>query len=435
MVSMTRRRLVSAGVAATATASSGASFAATSASLLHTGPLGSPTGPDDETFWSAIATQYDMTDRVTNLENGNWGVMARPVLDAYKAHTERVNRENSYFARRQFGPIYRDIVTQTAAQLRVEPTELALTRGASEALLALIGGYRPLTKGHSVMYADLDYGSMQAAMRALARRQGAEVVELALPEPATYEGLIATYEAAFEAHPRTKLLLLTHISHRTGLMLPVAEITERAQARGIDVIVDAAHSWGQVDFQLPDLKADFIGVNLHKWIGAPIGVGALYIAKDRLDDIAPDIGAHEEEFDRIEGRVHTGTANYAAFMTVPDAFAFHRKVGPAAKEARFRYLRDLWAEACRPIPGVTILTPNEPRLHGGITAFRIEGRTSTEDNQRIAAFLLDEYGVFSVHRTGVARGACVRLTPTAYTTPLDMTLAIDAVTAAAAAFR
>ena len=54
------------------------------------------------------------------------------------------------------------------------------------------------------------------------------------------------------------------------------------------LIVDAAHSVGQLDFKLPDLKADFIGINLHKWIGAPLGVGAIYVRRDRLSAIDPD---------------------------------------------------------------------------------------------------------------------------------------------------
>ncbi|MFX7800673.1 aminotransferase class V-fold PLP-dependent enzyme, partial [Acinetobacter baumannii] len=86
------------------------------------------------------------------------------------------------------------------------------------------------------------------------------------------------------------LLLLTHVSHRTGLVMPVAEIVRMAKARGIDCIVDAAHSWGQLDIKVGDLEADFVGFNLHKWIGAPLGIGFLYIKKDRLDSIDRDMG-------------------------------------------------------------------------------------------------------------------------------------------------
>ena len=117
----------------------------------------------------------------------------------------------------------------------------------------------------AVLIADLDYDSMQAACAALARRCGADLIRIALPEPATHQALIDSYAAALDAHPNVRMMLLTHISHRTGLMLPVREIVAMARQRGVDAIVDAAHSWCQADFTLPDLQgnlyslADFRG--------------------------------------------------------------------------------------------------------------------------------------------------------------------------------
>lgn len=119
--------------------------------------------------------------------------------------------------------------------------------------------------------------------------------------------------------------MLTHLSHRTGLVLPVAEIARMARTRGIDVILDAAHSWGQVEFNPRDLGIDFIGFNLHKWIGAPIGAGFLYIAKDRLADI--DRNKADEDFPEadIRSRVHTGTVNFATVLTIPAALETARR--------------------------------------------------------------------------------------------------------------
>src|SRR4029079_16615720 len=126
----------------------------------------------------------------------------------------------------------------------------------------LILQYNRLKPGDAVLYADLDYDSMQASMESLARLRGVRVIQIALHEPATRQSLIDTYRAAFDTHPAIRMVLLTHLSHRTGLVLPIAEIVGMARERGIDALVDAAHSVGQLDFHLPDLKADFIGMNL-----------------------------------------------------------------------------------------------------------------------------------------------------------------------------
>jgi len=156
-------------------------------------------------------------------------------------------------------------------------------------------------------------------------RRGVEVVKIDLPEPATRQNLLDAYAAAFTANPKLKAVLLTHLSHRTGLVLPVAEIARMARTRGIDVILDAAHSWGQVEFNPRDLGIDFIGFNLHKWIGAPIGAGFLYIAKDRLADI--DRNKADEDFPEadIRSRVHTGTVNFATVLTIPAALETARR--------------------------------------------------------------------------------------------------------------
>ena len=388
----------------------------------------------DEAHWASVAANYDMTDKITNVENGNWGVMARPVLDAYMAHTERVNRENSFFSRRLYGPIFRTVVDTLTDRLGAKPGEIALTRGATEALQNIIGGFNRLTPGDAVMYADLDYDSIQAAMDFQARRQGADVVRLEIPEPTTHDELIAFYRDALEANPRVKLLLLTHISHRTGLMVPVRQIVEEAHARDVRVVVDAAHSWGQVDFKAPDLGADYIGFNLHKWIGAPIGAGVLYIRGDRLTEIDPNISAEPHQADSIWGRVHTGTSNFAAYLSVPDAFDFHDKVGAEAKEARLRYLRQIWVDSIRASDmanRVDILTPEDDRLHGGITSFRLRGITDATANKALAEDMLAHHGVFTVHRTGVAKGACVRVTPALYNSADDMQKAAAAIIDAA----
>jgi isopenicillin-N epimerase len=374
----------------------------------------------DETYWSRVAAQYSVTDAVINLEAGYFGIMAAPVLAAYHQHLDRVNRENSYFARRAYAPIMREAREAVAQFVGAKPAEITLSRGATEALQALITQYRGVAAGDTVMYADLDYNAMQWAMNALAASRGAQVATLAIPEPATRENILEAYRQALEAHPRTKLLLLTHCNNKTGLIIPVQEITALAKARGADVVVDAAHSFGQVPLSMDALGADFVGLNLHKWIGAPVGAGAMYIREGRLDAI--DRMHADEAFPttRIESRLHTGTTNFATVMAIPDAIAFQRSIGIPQKAARLRYLRDRWVHAVRTVPGVQILTPDDPALVGAITSFRLHGRGTRAANEAAAQTLHDEFGIFTFQRTGLANGDCVRVTPTLFNTPAQL---------------
>ena len=360
--------------------------------------------------WETIAAEYHVTREVIQLEHGNWGMMARPVLAAYRALVERVNRDTSYYARRTMVDDLEAARASLASAMGVRLDEISLTRNATEAMKALILQYNRLKPGDAVLYADLDYDSMQTSMQALAQRRGVKVIKIGLPEPASRQSVIDAYRDAFDANPSIKMALLTHVSHRTGLVLPIAPITSLARERGIDVLVDAAHGVGQLDFRLPDLLADFIGINLHKWIGAPLGVGAVYIRRERIEAIDPD-PAEDPSATDIRARVHTGTPDYAALLTVPAALTFQAAIGGARREARLRALRDRWVHQVIGLPQIQILTPEEPGMHGAITAFRLRGRNSHEDNVALAKALLDKHRIFTVYRDGLATGSCVRVTP------------------------
>lgn len=370
----------------------------------------------NEEYWEQVAAQYDVTREITNLEGGFWGIMAAPVLEACKRHTERVNRENSFYARTRFNGEAADILERVAATLGIKPGEIVFSRNATEALQALIGQYNKLNTGETVMYADLDYPSMQQAMEALAARKGANVATLVIPEPAeSIDQIVDAYRTALDAHPKTRLLLLTHANNQTGLIHPVREITAMARSRGVDVVVDAAHSWGQVPLDIDGFGADYVGLNLHKWIGAPIGVGAMIIREAGLSAIDRP-HADPGPLESITSRLHPGTMNFATILTVADALDFQESIGWDNKHARIRHLRDLWAEKARRIDGVTVLTPDHPTLTGAITSFRLAHHGMAD----LSRTLLNDFGIFSVVRTGVAAGPCIRITPTLYNLPPDL---------------
>ncbi|MBU3020348.1 aminotransferase class V-fold PLP-dependent enzyme [Aestuariibacter sp. A3R04] len=389
----------------------------------------------NEAFWAKVASYYEVKRDIVNVENGNWGIMASPVMQSYFSHTARVNQDNSYYSRRKYWSELKPILHSVAARLAVSPEEICFTRGATEALQNLIANYRLLKPGDAVMYADVDYDAMQAAMDAKARTAGAKAVKFALPPVTNSDDIVAYYSHMLTQNPACKLLLLTHLSHRNGLVIPVAAIAKIAKSKGVDVIVDAAHSWGQINLTASDLEADFIGFNMHKWYGAPIGVGVMYVNRTRLHDIAPNMSASPEQSDSIWGRVHSGTSNFAAFLTVPEVLRFHDWIGADAKEVRLKYLRNLWVNAISHISAIDILTPNDPQCYGGITAFRLHNKTSSEDNRRIVSYLLENHGIFTVHRDGLASGSCVRITPSYYNSDKDMLTVAKALEEAARAFR
>lgn len=385
-----------------------------------------PRNADNEAYWQAIAQRYECEPGPINLENGYFGRMSRAVQAQYLEHIRFINRSNAVHVRQRFEQgENNEIRRQLAGLIDVDPESVAFTRNATEALQSLIRNYNRLQPGDQVLISDLEYDTVKGAMRWLAANRGVEVIEVAHTHPATFDSLVQTYHDAFAQYPRLKLMALTHVTHRTGLVIPVAAIAKAARERAIDVILDGAHALGQIEFNLAELGIQFAGFNLHKWIGAPLTLGFLYIAPERLADIDPDMGEFHYPATDVRARTSYSTPNFPALMTLPLVFEEHRQLGgAAAKGARVNYLRNLWVNQVRPLAGIEVLTPDDPRLYCGITAFKFIGR----DQQVMVDRLLKEHGLFTTTRTGAAFGTCIRVTPGLVTSAADINALVHAIT-------
>lgn len=375
-----------------------------------------------EDFWREVASYYDRTEGIVNLEHGYWGKMARPVQEAYLDATRRVNASNSYYGRRHYPADAKHSVQRIAQALGAHDDEIVLTRNASEAIHNLIRQYRGLGAGDAVLYADIDYPQFKNTMHWLEASRGVDAVLLDLPPRAAQTDILNLYRQAFDVHPNLRLMLLTHVSNQHGLVIPVASIAAEARQRGIDVICDSAQSWGLLDYSIGDLGVDWAGFNLHEWIGSPVGVGALYMRRGSLDKIAPYPGEADPDNTRAAARIHMGTANFAAMLTIPDALDFHARIGGANKEARLRYLRGLWTDEAERMPHIEVLGGADEASWTGMGAFRLAGKSSPEDAQQLQQRLEQDFGIFTVVRKGLTSGHCVRITPQVFTSAEDIAL-------------
>ncbi len=385
---------------------------------LATEPLPTPPqslGPAElarnEAFWREVAGYYDRTEGILNLEHGYWGKMARPVQAAYIEATRMVNAQNSFYGRKGFLDDELAIRARISAALGVHEDEIVITRNATEAVDNLIRQYRGLEPGNAVLLADIDYPHFKSAMRWLETERGTRVVEVVLPTRASQAQVLDQYVRAFDTNPDLRLILVTHVSNQHGLVIPVADIAAEARRRGIDVICDAAQSWGLIDYRIDELGVNWAGFNLHKWIGSPLGVGALYMRRGSLDKIAPYPGEADPENTSAATRIHSGTTNFAAKLTVPAALDFHLALGGKNKEARLRYLRSLWTDEAEKMSHIELLGGADEASWTGIGSFRLRGHTHIEDTQRLQQRLEKEFGIFTVVRKGLHSGGCLRVTP------------------------
>lgn len=369
--------------------------------------------PDDESYWSTIRAQYTRSSGFINLENGYFGMPADPVRAALRRYQEEVDRENAFFLRTRWPARLARVKGLLAEFTGVAPDELLITRSAVESMNILLQGY-PFEPGDAILMAAHDYDSSHDIVRMLAGRKGLAVVEVDVPYDLVDEDAIAALYAD-AITPRTRVLLVTHMVHRTGRVMPVARLAALARERGIDAVVDGAHALAHLDYTIPQLGARFAAFNLHKWVGAPLGTGLLYIARERIADIAPlygDVTFARSDIDKLG---HVGTVPPAPIMAIEDALAFHAAIGASNKEARLRWLARRWMDQVRDLPGVRVYTPREPQLHGALGAFGIDGVPAADIVRR----LMEEHRIFTVVRK-FAGTEIVRVTPHLYNGPDDL---------------
>ena len=380
-------------------------------------PLRSPGDKDitNEAYWEEFRKKhYTVSSEFINLENGYFGVQPNVVLEAYRTNIDKVNQNSSRFMRKEFFRTDMPVIMDSLAEFGgVSSKELLLTRNATEALNILIQGY-PWKKGDEILLQHHDYYSMIEAYQMVAAKKDLRLTFVDVPLVGANETEIAALYLD-KISKRTRVIHLTHLTHLTGMVMPVARIAAEAKARGIDVIVDAAHSFAQVDYKLSDLKADFVGVNLHKWFGNPLGAGLMYVREPRIKELSPLFGDVKQEADNIQKLGHYGTPAPPIWLCIPIAAEFNNRLTMSVKESRLRYLQQYWTERAGSIKGVKIWTPKSQAQSCALASFSVEGKKA----EVVVDVLDSEFGVFTVIRKLKGR-TVVRVTPNLYNSVSDL---------------
>ena len=367
----------------------------------------------DEDYWTVIQQAYTVDRNIINLNNGGVSPSPRIVQEAVERYNKMANEGPSYFMWRILDQGREPLRQKLATLAGCSAEEISINRNATEALITVIYGL-DLQPGDEVLGTKQDYPNMINAWKQKALRQGIKYTQISFNFPIENdEEIVAAYEKAIT--PKTKIIHVTHMVNWLGQIMPVQKIARMAHAKGIEVVCDGAHSFGLMDFKIPDLECDYFGTSLHKFLSAPIGSGMLYIKKEKISKIWPLVCNDTPRGTDIRKFETLGTRSFPIEQGIGEALNFHNAIGPKRKEERIRYLKNYWANKVKDIPGVSLSTSLKPEYSCAICGVSIQGMTPQELDKQ----LFDKY---KVHVVGITweNISCVRVTPHVYTTLQDL---------------
>ena len=264
--------------------------------------------------------------------------------------------------------------------------------------------------GDEILTTTQDYERMLTTLRQREKREGLvlKLIQIPVP-PKNLSDISSLFERGITS--RTKLILMSHQINLTGQITPVKAVCDMARAKGIETIIDGAHSFAQFDFKQTDLGCDYFGTSLHKWLYAPKGTGMLYVKRAKIEKLWPLMAADSKQARDIRKFEEIGTHSAAPKLAIGEAMLFHNGIGGKRKEARLRYLSRYWMNRLKGVPKVSFNTSFDPDQSCAIANVRIEGANPSA----IGSYLFNQHRIFTTpinHQEFQG----VRITPNVFTT-------------------
>jgi selenocysteine lyase/cysteine desulfurase len=327
---------------------------------------------DPDRYWAELRRQWLLAADRINLNCGSVGCTPLPVLRAMIDHllAAEAFREPGYpwFGYEENRTLH-ELRDALAAFLHCRRDELALVRNATEGNNVVCNGL-DLKSGDEALLTDQEHAGGRCCWEQKAARFGLKLNFVSLPKPpGSKDEIVERFRNAIT--PRTRILVFSHISTVTGLVLPVKEICQVARSRDILTHVDGAHGIGQLPLDLHGLGCDFYVSSPHKWLLAPKGTGILFIREELLERLWVNIASADwRNYEKKAYRFSNfGTSNLSVMVGLKAALDFFQTIGPDRIYKRIHYLAGQVRENIQGHPQLRLANASADPFYAGMVSF------------------------------------------------------------------
>jgi isopenicillin-N epimerase len=314
-----------------------------------------------------IAAEWELRPDTLYLNHGSFGPPPRAVKAARAEWQRRLDEQPMDFLVRQYEPAYFAARERLANFVGCAAENLVFAENATAAMNHVAASFA-LASGDEVLLTDHEYGAVKRIWERACAGVGASVQTVALPLPlTTAEEVVATILKAVT--PRTRLVVVSHITSPTAVILPVAQICAALRERNIAIAIDGPHAIAQVPLAIDQLDCDYYCASLHKWLCAPFGSGFFYVHPRRQASARPAMVSwgriYPEDVQRwFDEFIWSGTRDAAAWLAVPAAIDFLESYGLARFRTECHALAQYARQRLVEFTGLEPIVPDDPVWYG-----------------------------------------------------------------------
>ncbi len=345
---------------------------------------------DDEFYWKLVRGQFILDPGWIFLNFGGLGSCPLPVLNALLEFTKDEERAPSAgHDEKPWQEVKEKLARALGKTCRKE--DLGLIGGATEGVNVIVNGL-PLKKGDEVITSTHEHVAVHSALLNRMQRDG---IAIRLFEPDKVSAMGNVDRIARLITPRTRLIIISHVTCTTGQLFPAKEIAALAHGKNIWFALDGAQAPVCAPFDIVETGVDFYTCSTHKWVMGPKRTGFIYARQGMVETLRPQTvgGGSSTRYDAAKGefvlkttaeRFESGTQNDALFYALGTALDFVETIGVDRIARRCRPLAERFYRGIGEIPGIERLSPEEEAYRTLMIGFRMKTHTHTEIMEHLA---------------------------------------------------